>query len=209
MKVTIGVCPYNNPTAFAERVQGLIAPTLRHYANWETEIICVDNSALHDASMTAPLSESGIPFTYVWNGGRNEAYGGALNRIIRLARYPNFVYICSSHGRLHDPTWLEDILAPLEDPRCGQAGTIAVSNYEYIGRKGFGWHVQGGIFAARTEVLRNFPYGEEYPHLYSDIWLSRILEDNHYRLAGVPSVASVWGRVVREPHSFKVVHDHS
>lgn len=209
MQVTVGICPYNNVASFAERMTRLILPTLRHYPQWETEIICVDNSTTHDCTMVKPLAESGVPFTYVWNGGRNEAYGGAINRMMTLARYPHFVYVCSGHGKLHDPTWLEDIIAPLSEPRCGQSGTIAPSNYEDIGRHGWGWHVQGGLFAARTEVLRKFPYSAKYPHLHSDVWLSRELEDNGYRLVGVPSVASVWGRVVYEPHPFKVVHDHS
>jgi hypothetical protein len=209
MQLTVGVCPYNNAAAFAERMARLILPTLRHYPDYEAEIVCVDNSAVYNEAMVKPLAEGGVPFTYVWNNGRNDAYAGALNRMVSLARYPNFVYVCSGHGKLYDPTWLADILVPLADPRCGQAGTVAVSNYQDIGRQGFGWHIQGGLFAARTEVLRKFPYSPKYPHLYSDVWMSRELEDHGYRLMGVPTVASVWGRVVYEPHAFKVVHDHS
>ena len=70
-------------------------------------------------------------------------------------------------------------------------------------------HIQGGVFAARTDVLARLPYHEgEYAHGGSDIYQSFQLQQHGYQLVDVPSVKSVWrSRVQGGP--WKYVHDDS
>jgi GT2 family glycosyltransferase len=54
-------------------------------------------------------------------------------------------------------------------------------------------HVQGGVFAARTAVLREHPYDEgEYRHWGADVNLCFRLSAAGHTLADVPSIKSVW-----------------
>jgi hypothetical protein len=144
---------------------------------------------------------------YEWNGGRNYGYGGALNRAVRQAKYERIVYLCTNHGSMNDPTWLDDILAPLEDPSVAMAGSVLPCLYACFGEAGRGIHVQGGVFAARTEALRRHPHSPRYPHLASDIWVSRELLRAGYTLADVPSVASRWSEKVSDREKRKIVHE--
>ena len=70
-------------------------------------------------------------------------------------------------------------------------------------------HIQGGVLAARTDVLRQFPYQEvEWTHGGSDIWHSYRLMEAGLTLHDVPTVFSGW-RCVAPPGPWKYVHDYA
>jgi hypothetical protein len=53
--------------------------------------------------------------------------------------------------------------------------------------------VQGGVFARRTQVLRDNPYSSYFPQVFSDVYESWNLIKSGYYLADIPEVSSVEG----------------
>jgi hypothetical protein len=71
-------------------------------------------------------------------------------------------------------------------------------------------HIQGGVFAGRTEVFRKHPYpDEDIPHDYSDIYITAELLFNGYDIANVRSIKSLWKDEVNssEKLNYKFIHD--
>lgn len=129
-----------------------------------------------------------------WRNGYNEYYGGGLNFAAKMATGDAFVYISSNRAVVEDPTWVDDVVAPLADPRCGMAGCLASCSYDRIARVPTDVfppqiHIQGGAFAIRTEVLRRHPYGTRFPQVFSDVWISWSLIRSGYELIHVPSIS--------------------
>ena len=73
------------------------------------------------------------------------------------------------------------------------------------------FHIQGGLFAARTAVMRDYPYTDDarWVHWGSDIYQSYQLLNAGFELKNVPSVNSVWRQHVEVPERWKYVHDYS
>lgn len=200
MKITLCAILYENYYTFINFINTVIYPTINHYQDLEFEFIVADNS-----KMPNPIFEyKEIPTTYMWFGGRNEFYAGAINKVLPISTGEFFVYLCSNHCKMNDPTWLEDILLPFSDEKVAMAGCYASSDFHYINEDGFGKHIQGGIFAARKSYL--IPYNLEYNHLYSDVWICHQLEKLDFKLAHVPSINSVWRSVITNPKDYKLVH---
>ena len=150
-----------------------------------------------------------------WIDGRNLYYEPALNLTLERATGDLFIYVCSSHGKSNDPTWLGDLLLPLLTDSIGNVamtGCLRPSGPPSI--PGFAdsllWmHVQKGVFAARGDVLRANPYLDgQFAHCGSDIYQSLDLVHSGYRLVDVPTVKSV-GRTRVGKGWWKFVHDES
>jgi hypothetical protein len=136
-----------------------------------------------------------------------------LNRVLQTARGRNLVYFCASHGRAHDPTWLADLLAPLENPQVGAAGCVLPCEFNRVAACPADLiepqlHVQGGIWAARIDVLQSLGFSHRFPFEFCDVDLSRRLLAAGYHLANVPSIVSVAGGQVPHPERYKYVHDY-
>lgn len=204
MKVTVALVIYENYDRVDSRLINVVLPTLRHYQNkYKLDLVLFDNSPFLNYAFKHVFP---VSFQYIWNQGENAFYGGAINAIAQAARGEFLVYICANHGRMKQVTWLEDILEPLHDPKCAMSGCLQTSHLKFIGEEGKSKHIQGGIFAARVEMLKKFPYSPEYPHLYSDIWWCRQVEKAGYELVQVPTISSVWRS--NSPHEdFKYMHD--
>jgi hypothetical protein len=146
----------------------------------DAELIVVDNSVARlDRMANAVLDNHAFPARYCWQGGQNLMYGPALNLAVGLARHPYLLYACANHGQSFDPTWPWGLLQPLLDDGAGKvamAGSLQPSGAPTD--LGFppdlpAVHVQGGVFAARSEVLRSHPYPNgRYAHRCSDIYQS-------------------------------------
>jgi hypothetical protein len=205
--VTFALVPYRNTARAIERVEAILRPTVEAHPGLEYELLVSDNSPRPDPALAAHLAASGLRFGYEWNGGRNLFYGGALNRLARWARYERLVYVCSNHGTMTDPTWLDDLLGALVSPGAAIAGSVRPCFYRCFGEEGEGIHVQGGLFAAKTELLHRHPYREPYLHRYSDIWLSRELLRAGHTLVDVATVGSEWANPVSDPQTRKIIHE--
>lgn len=161
----------------------------------EIQNLCGDLNAIHQ-----------------WNGGFNVYHGGAMNIAAKLSQRDSIIYFCAGHGRVIDPTWIADILAPLADPKCGIAGCMGPCLYDRISADPQDWkipqqHIQGAIAAMRRETMLAVPYGNRFPHNYSDVDQCLTLLKRGYYLAEVPSVRSVGiGRAKLE--GAKIIHDY-
>jgi hypothetical protein len=150
----------------------------------------------------------------LWHEGRNLLYGPSLNLAAGLAEHPFILYLCAAHGRMRDPTWVEDIIAPMwTNKRIAMCGHLYPSGApSMLGLADTGQlrvHVQGGVLAARTDIIRRFPYQErEWAHGGSDIWLSYRLMQEGFILHDVPTVFSGW-MMVAPPGPWKYVHDYA
>jgi hypothetical protein len=214
--VTVVMVPYNDEERALTRLLRDLMPSLRLYRRViDFELLVIDNSQHCLPRLAEAVRENGaFPAKYLWNEGHNLYYGPALNLAVRVASHPLLLYVCANHGRMQDPTWLWDLLEPLvNDP----GGKVALTGSFYPSgppsKLGFPdsleWiHVQGGVFAARTDVLAKHPYPEgEYAHWGSDVYQSLQLLHRGYRLVEVPSVRSVWRSRV-EGH-WKFIHDEA
>jgi len=210
---TIVLIPHNNPERARVRLARDIVPTLRHYPDWQFELIVVDNSAQRMDDLDRDLAALPWPAQYLWQQGANMFYGPALNRAAALAQHPVIVYTCTNHGRMIDPGWIEDLVRPFwDDERVAMAGhpypggNPAALGLTYSGP----WiHIQGGVLALRTEVIRRIPYDEgQWAHWGSDIFASYRVMEAGFLLRQVPTVLSVW-RQIAPPGPWKYVHDES
>ncbi len=212
--VTVVMIAHNEEERWLTRLLRDVLPSL-----WllrpvlDAELVVIDNSeARLDRLADAVLHTGAIPASYRWNEGKNLMYGPSMNAAISMSTKPLLLYACAAHGQMHDPTWAWDLLQPLvEDPtgKVAMCGSLAESGAP--SNMGFPdsleWvHVQGGLFAARTEVLRVYPYPEsDYAHWGSDVFQGFQLTEAGYRLVDVPTIRSVWRASVEETR-WKYVH---
>jgi GT2 family glycosyltransferase len=176
------------------------------------ELLIVDNSP----TPTVPALELAAREERVrllWNDGYNLYIAGALTRVLREARGTKMAYFCASHGLVHDPTWLADMLAPLEDAEVGATGCVLPCEFNRVAACPADiiepqLHVQGGFWSARIEVLREIGFGHRFPFEFCDVDLSRRLIAGGYRLANVPTIVSVPDGTIPDPERFKYVHDY-
>lgn len=210
--VSLVLVPFRSSLRAVERIERDLAPTLAAFA-LPAELIVVDNSSRPSPMITASLAAAGVPHVYRWLG-RNDQYGPALNWAAQVARYDRLVYVCAEHGRMLDPSWLPDIIAPLQDKKIGMAGCIQPSGDapRKVGQIARlpgvrDEHIQGGVFAALTATLRAVPYSDEFPHNYSDLWISAALQARGMTLAHVPSIFSLWRKPAKRlPEGIAWVH---
>src|SRR6516165_8544985 len=203
--VTAVMIAYNNEDKSIERLQRDLLPALALPA-LDAELIVIDNSAT-----TAQVD--GVQTRYQWQLGKNLMYGPALNLAVDLARHPYLLYVCTNHGHARDVTWSLDLLAPLiADRTVAMTGSLADSGRPE--NAGFSpslprHHIQGGVFAARVDLLREHPYPEgdhECVHWGADIFECFQLMKTGYMLLDVPTVRSVW-RASAGEGSWKYVHE--
>jgi GT2 family glycosyltransferase len=192
--VTVVIVPYNNEDKALVRLRRDLLPALAHV---DAELIVIDNSA--ERSLRLADAVDGAGGRYCWQEGRNLMYGPAMNLAVELATKPYVLYLCSEHGYARDSTWAVDLLKPLVDDDSGKiamTGCIRASGPP--SDLGFPAdlpeiHVQGGVFAARRDVLRAFPYpAEVYTHLGSDMYVCFQLMAAGFDLVDVPTIRSVW-----------------
>src|SRR5689334_12889898 len=110
---TIVLVPYNNPERALRRLHRDIVPSLAYHASWRFELLVIDNSTQRLDGLAGAVGKLAWPSQYLWHEGKNLLYGPALNLAANLAEHPFLVYVCTNHGRMVDPAWLEDLVRPL------------------------------------------------------------------------------------------------
>ena len=211
--VTIVLIPHNNPVKFKTRLDRDILPTIAAHPTWKFQIIIIDNSDEDKRPSYNVLSDYNLQYICMWPG-TNIMYGPGMNLAVELSQYPYLVYVCSNHGRMYDPTWIDDLIYPIvKDPKVAMTGSF----YSSCNPSDLGFpdhlpqiHIQGGLFGARTETLRDYPYTDDprWVHWGSDVYQCFQLLNAGFLLYNVPTVKSVWRRIVSSPQTWKYVHDY-
>ena len=176
------------------------------------ETLIVDNSPAPTLEAVSLAAED-ARVRFVWNQGYNLYLAGALQIAALQARGRCLVYTCASHGLANDPTWLADLIAPLADEAVALAGHVQPCEFNRVAACPADIiepqiHVQGGLWAARTQFLRDFGFGHRFPFEFCDVDLSRRCLAAGYQLASVPSVVSIASGVIPDPERYKYVHDY-
>ncbi len=205
MRVTFGLVNFRSPVI--ERIEREILPTIAHYPKGEFEIICVDNSPERNPDLEALLKQQRFPTHYLWNEGRNTKVAAAKNQIYTLAAHPIVVYLCANHGRMYDPTWLEDLIRPMSRPRVAMTGHVKVCYDAPPEAAPPGTlFVQGGVMAVKVDAMRKHPMPDHLPHSYSDVAIGWHLQKAGYQLADIPTILSYWRQPTPARHHCKYVH---
>jgi hypothetical protein len=214
MAVSIVLIPHNNEQKFQTRLGRDIIPTIQAHPDWDFQVIIVDNSDPESRVSLQSLYELNICPVYLWPG-KNIMYGPAMNLALQARPYPYIVYMCTNHGRMYNTSWIDDLVMPIkENPGIAMTG----SYYNSCPPAALGFpahlrpvHIQGGIFAANTAVMQQYPYtaDERYIHWGSDVVQSFQLLNAGFSLYNVPTIKSVWRQKLVAPEQWKYVHDNS
>ena len=212
--ITIVIIPHNNPERFKTRIERDLLPTIAAHPHWKFQLVIIDNS---DEDKMPPLGILDLRHLhYVYKRpGTNIMYGPAMNLAVQNSIYPYLVYVCSNHGHMYDPTWINDLIEPLiENTNVVMTGSRYPSgNPTWLGFPPTlpPYHIQGGIFGARRETLLRHPYttNQHYIHWGSDVYECFELLSAVFELFNVPSINSVWRQNVSSPERWKYVHDDS
>lgn len=212
--ISILMVPYNNEGKALVRLERDIVPTIAAHPNCRFELVVVDNSERLSFKLMSALDKLSCPAKYHWSCGANLQYSKAANIGIQWAAQPYLLYMCSAHGHMLDPTWLDDIFKPLlDEPKVGKTGTVAWSPFpNQYGIKNTGQpqhHIQGGVFASRTALLQQFPYDDKWPHYGADIQQDYRLMEAGYVMKDVPTIKSIWRKRLPKNHGYKFIHDSS
>lgn len=214
IELSIVLIPHNNQHKFKTRLERDIIPTIKAHPLWKFEIIIVDNSDHANEIILNSLYEINIFPLYLWPG-TNIMYGPAMNLASSVNPYPYMVYLCSNHGRMYDPTWIDDLVIPIiENPKIAMTGSLynschpaAMGFPKHLPSK----HVQGGIFCAQTEIMKKYQYTKDHRWLHwgSDVYQCFQLLNAGFLLYDVSTIKSVWRQNVSQPEKWKYVHDYS
>jgi hypothetical protein len=231
---------YQNTERTLQRWTRDVRPSLQVCFKDQWRVTCVDNSPEYSRELCDAFDGPGgyDPGSYFWNQGLNEMYGGAINLAVRRVPSDFVIYVCTNHGRMVDPRWTWDMVAPMiADPRVAPTGYLLGSNspegvahwawpgpenkarrrefedrFRFVKDDGTGHvpqHIQGGVFAARTGALWERPYVDPFMHLYSDHYLTWSLLKAGYEVRNVNSVMSVWKSLISNLSNLKYYHDDS
>ena len=176
------------------------------------EYLIVDNSPAPTMEAVRLAAED-QRVRFHWNQGYNVYLAGALTTAALQAHGRHFVYCCASHGLINDPTWLSDLIAPLADKSNALAGHVQPCEFNRVASVPADIidpqiHVQGGVWSARTQFLREFGFSHRFPFEFCDVDLSRRCLAAGYQLASIPSIVSIAGGVIPDPERYKYVHDY-
>lgn len=214
---------FENDERLFRALEHVVAPTLRAWERrgspLDVEILIVDNSpdSPGHASFVERLErtwrEAVLAPTKFLAAPRNLSYAGAINAAVRHASRDFVVYTCSNHCTYHSENWIEGLLEPFAlHPDIAMTGSLFSSPPARL----FGLppvapiHVQGGIFAARTDLLAVLPYDElNDPHLHSDIRQSYRITAAGHELYPARSVRSLPVGSDERHDPLGLVHDYA
>jgi glycosyltransferase involved in cell wall biosynthesis len=118
MKITVILCTYNRCEALAKALESIAASTLPSAVAWE--VLVVDNNSSDRTREVAEKFCRQYPdyFRYVFESQSGKSY--ALNAGIREAR--GNVLAFTDDDVVVEPTWLQNLTAPLQDKECAGVG---------------------------------------------------------------------------------------
>lgn len=213
--VSFILIPYNNGEKFRTRLERDLLPTIHAHPTWDFQFIIVDNSDEDQRACCRFFEDNELKHYMLWPG-TNLMYGPAMNLALKACEYSYITYVCSNHGRMYNPTWIDDLINPMiEDEKIAMTGSHYASG---CGAEHFGFaphlpriHIQGGIFGARTSIMKAYPYSSDrnWVHGASDIYQSYQLLNAGFILKDVPTIKSVWQQNLPSPQRWKFVHDYT
>lgn len=215
---------FNNPEQTLTRWTRDVFPGLG-FSGHPHKVTVVDNSSDYSPLLAEKFGEN-----YLWQEGKNLMYGPSINLAVK--RYPEsdyVLYVCTRHGRSLDSTWIQDLILPMDnDSTIGGTGHLRGSNspegvahalnapwikdrFRFVDEAGNGWvpqHLQGGVFAARTKLMLEFPYPDDIQTLYTDHFITWAIMKAGHKCWDVQTILSVWRENLndRQVQGKKFVH---
>lgn len=187
MKSTVVIIPYKNDIKFLDILDRILE------ADGEFNVLVVDNNPHPHLK---PMMDE-YPVKYIHNGNLG-ALAGAMNRAIDAIHTKFLVYVCSNHTMIYDNRWLLEMEDAMKEADMG--GTLA----RFDGKN----HIQGGVFIARTDKLREVRYDSiKFPFTFMDVYISDEFKKKGFKMIDINCVHSKMGKYKRVM-SHKIVHAH-
>ena len=216
---SIVLAPFNNNEAFKKVFLQVLTKTNFNFN--ELELIIIDNNIneenILDIKKFLELYTTDYPIKY-YNNRNNYQLAGATNKAIELSDSKWFVYLCSNDTYIYHNDWLKSMTEGLSDDdytkgfRIG--GTIAHWP-NFLPNPKDHVHVQGGIFIAFTEYMKNNKYSTKFPFSFMDTNHSAHCIKQGFKLKHIASVfssmATVNDRIHQEnktSNKYYVTHLH-
>ena len=191
MKATVVIVPYQNDIKFLNILDRILE------AEGEFNVLVVDNNPKNKLSDII----RDYPVKYMFNKNKG-MLAGAMNLAIGMIDTEYLIYICSNHTHITDNSWLIDMVDAMDKQKADMGGTISPVTRGHN-------HVQGGVFIARTDKLRETPYNEKkFPFQFMDVYISDKFAEKGYKMIDIHIVHSVMGkpRIRKEQ---KIIHTHN
>lgn len=202
-EVSLVLCPFENNDFFKRVFNHIIVRT--RYDLSQIEIIVVDNNT--DPELKRDIAEfvheNGelCSITYIENNNEGKL-AQATNKAIEVADSRWFVYLCANDTYIYDPRWLQYLVGNMSEEEYNAGfrigGTVTPWPNQLPPDKHF--HVQGAVFIAFTEYMKNNPYSPEYPFDQCDVMHSARCLEQGYHLKHLPRICSHMGQATREWH---------
>ena len=196
-KATVCLIPYKNNASFRK----ILAEVKRVTDN----IIVIDNN--RESIFKGEVLGQRIQYAHNGNIGM---LASATNMAVSLCETEYFIYLCSNHIHIYDDTWLEDLVEQMDN--MPEKVVIGGDLIPYDKR----FHIQGGVFIARTWFLKKYPYNaEENPFSYMDVKMSDKIIAKDYQMKSLKRVKSTMNKWNKfhdikniQDKRFKIVHGH-
>jgi hypothetical protein len=197
MQVSVCLVPFMNSKRFIKLFE-----LVQKAEKIDFEIIVINNN---NSPTYKWISEKpGMKYYHNENKGQ---LAGAVNKAVSMAEAEFFVYLCTNHIRIFSNDWLYYMVGQIKkyDERYVMGGDVrAFRNAN---------HVQGGLYIARTEWLREHPYSKEFPFQFMDVEICKKIIKNEKKMFRIPLVHSSMGLWNRRSHDtnrmtkrIKIVH---
>ena len=201
--VSIVLCPFENNDLFKRVFNQIVIRT--RYDLSRVEIIVVDNNTdpdlKRDVAEFAQENAELCAITYIENNNEGQL-AQATNKAIEVADSKWFVYLCANDTYIYDPRWLQYLIGNLSDDDYDAgyriAGTVTPWPNHLSEEKHF--HVQGAVFIAFTDYMKQNPYSGDFPFNYCDVMHSARCLEQGFQLKHLPRICSHMGDATREWH---------
>lgn len=197
MQISVCLVPFMNDKRFIKLFESILKAERVKF-----EIIIIDNNTNPNYTWVSKKSE----MKYYHNKNKWQL-AGAVNKAISLSETEFFVYLCTNHTRIFSNDWLYYMLGQIKkyDKRYVMGGDIkAFRNAN---------HIQGGIYIARTEWLKEHPYSKAFPFTYMDVEICKQIVKDKKKMFRIPLIHSSMGLWNRRSHDtnrvtrrIKIVH---
>lgn len=202
-EVSIVLCPYENNDFFKRVFNHIVVRT--RYDLSQIEIIVVDNNTdperKRDIAEFVHENAELCAMHYIENNNEGKL-AQATNKAIEVADSRWLVYLCANDTYIYDPRWLQYMVGNLSEEEYNAgfriAGTVTPWANHLTADKHF--HVQGAVFIAFTEYMKNNPYSLDYPFDQCDVIHSARCLEQGYHLKHLPRICSHMGQATKEWH---------
>jgi len=189
MLISLCLVPFNNSKNFA-RILGQISNKIPY----KIETIIIDNSTdkYEIAAIQKTVKNYKEKLNTKYYGNNSISLSEAVNKAIDRAKGQYFIYLCSNHIWIYSDNFIQRMIEPMNKSGADMGGTIC---YEVAK------HIQGGIYIAKTDILKSFRYDEKrYPFSFMDVDISQRMIKAGAELINIPAVYSIMGNIMPDLH---------